>query len=212
MAFRERAESLSGLVIDSTELARLAVGTAPLTPPECMERAERVAMVLDVSALDRASAGDAVLLWRTDASEAWLNLWWHARDTGYHDHDGSCVGVYVIAGVVRNESLVIGRARRLREYTAGDRFAFPGAGIHRMEHEPGAVTVHVYSPAIRSIGEYELEDGELRRRPVPPDEPSAASPRLLAALETNERPTSRSSEDSRARITEPPRGRSERAS
>jgi hypothetical protein len=42
--------------------------------------------------------------------------------------------------------------------------------------------IHVYSPPIRSIWEYELEDSELRRRPVAPDEPSAASPRLLAAV------------------------------
>jgi hypothetical protein len=185
MAFLEMAEAQQGLVIDRAELAALASGAAPLTPADCMERAERAAMALDVSALDRASAGDAVLLWRGDASEAWLNLWWRARDTGYHDHDGSCVGVYVIEGVARNESLVIGRPRRMREYKPGDRFAFPATGIHRMEHEPGAITVHVYSPPIRSIGEYELEDGELRRRPAAPDEPSAASPRLVAALETN---------------------------
>jgi hypothetical protein len=89
----------------------------------------------------------------------------------------------VIAGVARNEPLVIGQPRRVREYGPGDGFSFPGAGIHRMEHEPGAVTIHVYSPPIRFIGEYELEDGELRRRPVAPDEPSAASPRLLAAVE-----------------------------
>jgi Cysteine dioxygenase type I len=182
MAFLETAESQRGLVIDPAQLALLAAGSAPLTPVECAERAERAALALDVSALDRASAGDAVLLWRSEASEAWLNLWWQARDTGYHDHDGSCVGVYVIEGVARNEALVIGRARRVREYKAGSRFAFPGTGIHRMEHEPGAITVHVYSPPIGSIGEYELEDGELRRRPVARDEPSAASPRLLAAL------------------------------
>lgn len=186
MAFVETAESQPGLVIDPAELESLASGVASLTPLECMERAERAAMALDVSALDRASGGDAVLLWRSDASEAWLNLWWRARDTGYHDHDGSCVGVYVVEGVARNESLVIGQPRRMNEYQAGDRFAFPGTGIHRMEHEPGAITVHVYSPPIRSIGEYELQDGELRRRPVPPDEPSAASPRLLAALEAND--------------------------
>ncbi|HEX4008652.1 MAG TPA: hypothetical protein VHX62_01515 [Solirubrobacteraceae bacterium] len=167
---------------DRAELESLAAETGPLSPAECMDRAQRAALALDVSALDRGSAGDAVLLWRSSASEAWLNLWWRARDTGYHDHDGSCVGVYVIEGVARNESLVIGRARCVREYTSGDRFAFPGTGIHRMEHEPGAVTVHVYSPPIRSIGEYELEDGELRRRPAAPDEPSASSPRLLAAL------------------------------
>lgn len=183
MAFIETAESHRGLVIDRAELERLASGAAPLTPAECMEHAERAASALDVSALDRASAGDALLLWRSDASEAWLNLWWRARDTGYHDHDGSCVGVYVIEGVARNESLVIGGPRRVREYSAGQTFGFPGAGIHRMEHEPGAITIHVYSPPIRSIGEYELDHGELRRRPVAPDEPSAASPRLLAALE-----------------------------
>ncbi len=54
-----------------------------------------------------------------------------------------------------------------------------------MEHEAGAVTIHVYSPPIRSIGEYELDGGELRRRPVPPDEPSVASPRLLAAVQAH---------------------------
>jgi Cysteine dioxygenase type I len=183
MAFLQTGESQRGLVVDPAELELLSSGSAPLTPLECMERAGRAARALDVSTLDRASAGDAVLLWRSAASEAWLNLWWRARDTGYHDHDGSCVGVYVIEGIARNESLVIGQPRRVREYKAGDRFALPGAGIHRMEHEPGAVTVHVYSPPIRSIGEYELEDGELRRRPVAPDEPSAASPRLLAAVE-----------------------------
>jgi hypothetical protein len=147
-----------------------------------MDRAERAAMALDLAALDRTSAGDALLLWRSDASEAWLNLWWQPRDTGFHDHDGSSVGVYVIEGVARNEPLVIGQPRRLQEYKPGDRFACLGTGIHRMEHETGAVTIHVYSPPIRSIGEYELEDGELRRRPAPPDEPSAASPRLLAAV------------------------------
>ncbi len=183
MGFVGTAESQKGLVTDRSPLEAMASEVVPLTPAECMEHAERAAMALDVSALDRASAGEALLLWRGDASEAWLNLWWRPRDTGYHDHDGSCVGVYVIEGVARNESLVVGRPRHVNEYRAGDRFAFPGTGIHRMEHEPGAITVHVYSPPIRSIGEYELQDGELRRRPVAPDEPSAASPRLLAALQ-----------------------------
>ena len=110
MAFSQTAESHPGLVIDRDALVLLASGAVALTPVECMERAERAAMALDVSALDRASAGDALLLWRSDSSEAWLNLWWQPRDTGYHDHDGSCVGVYVIEGVARNESLVIGPA------------------------------------------------------------------------------------------------------
>ena|SRR5947209_8127881 len=186
-AFVATAGSQVGLVTDRAELDRLASGTGALTPLGCMERAEAAANALNLAALDRMTAGDALLLWRSETSEAWLNLWWQARDTGFHDHDGSCVGVYVIEGVARNEPLVMGAPRRLREYGPGDRFASLGTGIHRMEHEAGAVTIHVYSPPIRSIGEYELEDGELRRRPVAPDEPSAASPRLLAAVGLNGR-------------------------
>jgi hypothetical protein len=157
-------------------------GDRVLTPDECAQRARRAAELVDVAALDRSGAGESMLLWRSRHSEAWLNLWWQPRDTGYHDHDGSAVGVHVIEGRARNEPLVVGGARRVREYGPGESFSFPGHGIHRMDHEPGAVTIHVYSPPIRSIGHYELEDGELRRRPGAPDEPSAPSPALLAQL------------------------------
>ena len=127
--------------------------------------------------------GEARLLWREPHSEAWLNLWWEPRDTGYHDHDGSAVGVHVIEGRAWHEPLVIGGPRRVREYGPGESFGFSGRGIHRMDHEPGAITVHVYSPPIRAIGHYELDGGELRRHPSAPDAPSAPSPALLALLE-----------------------------
>ena len=51
-----------------------------------------------------------------------------------------------------------------------------------MDHEAGAVTVHVYSPPIASIGHYELVDDELRRTAGPADEGSPPSPRLHEAL------------------------------
>jgi hypothetical protein len=104
------------------------------------------------------------------------------RDTGFHDHDGSAVGVYVIAGSVTNEGLPAGGTRRVRRYQPGDSFWVPASGIHRMSHEPGAITVHVYSPPLRAIGYYEVIDGLLQRTLGPPDEPSPESPRLLAAL------------------------------
>lgn len=147
-----------------------------------MQRARSAGALVDTSNIDRSGSGDALLLWRNESSEAWLNLWWQPRDTGYHDHDGSCVGVYVIDGRARNEALVIGQPRRVREYRAGDSFAFPGSGIHRMEHDPGAITIHVYSPPLRAVGHYELQDGELRREACPADEPSSPSPGLLSAM------------------------------
>jgi hypothetical protein len=94
------------------------------------------------------------------------------RDTGFHDHDGSAVGVYMLRGSVTNEGLPIGGSRRVHRYGPGDSFSVPGTGIHRTNHDAGAVTVHIYSPPLRAIGYYEIVDGLLQRTPGPPDEAS----------------------------------------
>jgi hypothetical protein len=155
----------------------------PLSPEECAQRARAAAALVDLAALDRTGPGEARLLWRDEQSEGWLNTWWEPRDTGYHDHDGSCVGVHVVAGRATNEPLPIVGPRRAQGYGPGDSFSFPGTGIHRMDHEPGAVTVHVYSPPLRSIGHYDVVDGALRRSPAPPEAPSPPSPALTGVLQ-----------------------------
>jgi hypothetical protein len=165
-------------------LARLGETGRALEANECATLACAAAGLVELEALDRTGSGSARLLWRTPHSEAWLNTWWEARDTGFHDHDGSCVGVHVLEGEAANESLAFGAPRNVRWFGAGESFAFTGAGIHRMDHAAGAVTIHVYSPPIHSIGHYELVDGELRRTPCPPDEESPPSPVLTAALAT----------------------------
>lgn len=169
-------------VVDREALARLAAADGPLSAAQCAERARAAAALIDLAALDRSGPGEAKLLWRNESSEGWLNLWWDPRDTGYHDHDGSGVGVYVIEGRASNVALALDGPARLREYGPGESFAFEGDGIHRMEHEPGAVTIHVYSPPIRSVGHYDVIDGTIRRRPGDPDEPSLPSPGLERAL------------------------------
>ena len=123
-----------------------------------------------------------MLLWRDEHSEAWLNLWWQPRDTGYHDHTGSCVGVHVIEGHAWNEPLTVGEPPQAREYGPGETFWFPGEGIHRMDHQAGAVTIHVYSPPIQAIGHYDLYHGQLRRTRVLPDQPSPPSTALYEML------------------------------
>jgi hypothetical protein len=155
---------------------------AAFSPEECAALAKRAAALVDVAALPRIGPGESVVLWQDDDSIAWLNVALDRRDTGFHDHDGSAVGVHVIAGTVTNEGLPVGETRRVHEYAAGDSFSVPGTGIHRMDHEAGAVTVHVYSPPLRAIGYYELADGLLQRTVGPPDDPSPATPCLLAAL------------------------------
>ncbi len=88
----------------------------------------------------------------------------------------------MLAGRATNEPLTVGVPPEGRRFGAGDSFSFSGDRIHRIDHVEGAVTVHVYSPPIRSIGHYELVDGELRREAGSPDEVSPPSPLLSAAL------------------------------
>jgi len=168
--------------LDGARLRAIAVTDRPLLPHECAERARRTAALIELERLDHSGSGEAVLLWRDKHSEAWLNLWWQPRDTGYHDHDGSCVGVYVIAGRAWNEPLTVGTPPAAREYGPGEEFWFPGDGAHRMDHEAGAVTIHVYSPPIRAIGHYDLDHGQLRRTRIQPDQPSPPSSALYAAI------------------------------
>ena len=128
---------------------------------ELLERNRSAADLVDLEAIDREGEGSYELLWRTEHSEAWLNTWWEARDTGFHDHGGSCVGVHLLEGRARVEGLVVGGGRRVTEYATGESFSEPTTGIHRMEHDAGAVTIHVYSPPLGSIGHYEVVDGDV---------------------------------------------------
>jgi len=147
-----------------------------------MAAARSAAERIDLGSLDRSGPGSFELLWRDEHSEAWLNTWWERRDTGFHDHGGSCVGVHVLEGRATSEALVIGSARRVETYVAGESFCAPSSGIHRVDHEPGAVTIHVYSPPLGQIGHYEVVDGELCRHAGPPDDVPPPSTDLYAAL------------------------------
>ena len=155
---------------------------SPLQPDECAAMARRAADLVDVAGLRQAEIAASTVLWQDEESIAWLNVMPESRDTGYHDHDGSAAGIYVIEGTVTNEGLPLGGPRRPRHYGPGDSFALPGSAIHRMYHDAGAVTIHVYSPPLRAIGYYEVVGGLLQRTPGPPDEASPESPRLLDSL------------------------------
>jgi len=172
----------NGAVTEDARFHVLALRDHDLSPDECMELARSAAELVALGELERVGEGSFELLWRNDHSEAWLNHWWETRDTGFHDHGGSCVGVHVLEGRVTSEALVVGGSRHAHDYKAGETFSAPATGIHRVDHAPGAVTIHVYSPPLREIGHYEVVDGELRRHAGAPDEVSPPSPELTATL------------------------------
>lgn len=108
-------------------------------------------------------------LFSDDHITAWLICWMDGHDTGFHDHDGSAGAVTVLSGAVREERLVIDGPRHTRLCTAGEHFHFSPADIHRVRHTGAdpAVTIHVYSPPLESMGAYLINDnGTLVRHPV----------------------------------------------
>ena len=111
---------------------------------------------------------------------AWLICWMDDQDTGYHDHDVSAGAVAVVSGRVAEERLRIGDTPRRRTFSAGERFSFSAADIHRVRHagEAPAVTLHVYSPPLVRMGAYVVEaGGELVRHTVPYTEELTADSR-----------------------------------
>jgi predicted metal-dependent enzyme (double-stranded beta helix superfamily) len=95
-----------------------------------------------------------------DHLTAWLICWTDDQDTGFHDHDRSAGAVAVLGGAVREERLAIDGPPRERTCTAGDTFHFSPGDIHRVRHAGSdpAVTLHVYSPPLESMGAYAVND------------------------------------------------------
>jgi predicted metal-dependent enzyme (double-stranded beta helix superfamily) len=106
------------------------------------------------------------LLLEDDHVTVWLICWTRGQDTGFHDHDMSAGGVAVFEGAVREERLTLGGPPAEHLAQGGESFGVSAADIHRVVHAggPPAVTVHAYSPPLRTTGSYvEESDGALRR-------------------------------------------------
>jgi predicted metal-dependent enzyme (double-stranded beta helix superfamily) len=104
---------------------------------------------------------------------AWLICWMEDHDTGFHDHDISCGAVAVVSGRVREERLTLEEAPTSQAFRAGESFHFTPADIHRVRHtgDGPAVTLHVYSPPLLSMGAYVVdENGRLTRQTMPSSE------------------------------------------
>jgi cysteine dioxygenase type I len=105
-----------------------------------------------------------------DHLAVWLICWLEGHDTGFHDHDGSAGAVVVAEGELREERLRIGAPPEARAFGPGDLFDFGPSDIHRVLHAGRggpAVSVHAYSPPLRRMGSYVVEEtGALRRLPL----------------------------------------------
>jgi quercetin dioxygenase-like cupin family protein len=119
-------------------------------------------------------------IWDDEQVNAWVICWSEDQDTGFHDHDRSEAAIAVIDGQVREDRLRLGGAPESRLIGPGETLVVPPVAIHRVLHagDRPAVTIHAYSPPLRSTGAYRIGPaGELERASVSYEEelrPAAA--------------------------------------
>ncbi len=109
-------------------------------------------------------------LWFDEHVNAWVICWPDDSDTGFHDHDASAAGIVVIEGSVLEERLALSGPPLTRRFDAGAAFHMPATAIHRVRHAGGApaLTIHAYSPPLRTQGVYRVApDGALERDSAP---------------------------------------------
>jgi hypothetical protein len=107
-------------------------------------------------------------LHRDDHVDVWLLCWTAGSDTGWHDHDGSAGAVRVVSGALTESNPRIGGAHVEVTVPAGTCFSFGPDHIHRLTGAAGrSVSIHAYSPPLRRMGQYSIDDqGIMRRVPM----------------------------------------------
>jgi hypothetical protein len=146
-----------------TRLARLL---HPSTRPQHLAEAELLTLVeeiceqlpIDQSALDSISGRRYVRLFRTAAVEAWIIAWGPSAYLGLHDHGDSLGAFQLISGQLREVStdLVDREPLRTIGLRPGNRRSLQPRHVHDLWNPSGepALSVHVYSPPLRSMTFY----------------------------------------------------------
>ncbi|MFC0004396.1 cysteine dioxygenase [Micromonospora siamensis] len=94
--------------------------------------------------------------------EVWALSWLPGQGTDLHDHGGSAGGFLVVAGGLTEETVSGGRLRPHHLGTGAGR-RFGARHVHRVTNhgDQPAVSVHVYTPALRRMTRYRLDAGRL---------------------------------------------------
>jgi quercetin dioxygenase-like cupin family protein len=106
------------------------------------------------------------LLFEDERTDIWVLCWMPGQSTGFHDHDGSDVGIAVAQGCVIERQLLLPAGATALELRPGDTRQGPAGYIHSVAYAEGlpAVSIHCYSPPLMKVGQYRVDgEGILRR-------------------------------------------------
>jgi hypothetical protein len=165
--------SLDGLADNeqatSLEPARLARLIHPSARRQRLSEAELLRLVEEIceqSTIERPTAGSIdgrryIRLFRTETVEAWIIAWASSAYVGLHDHGDSRGAYQVVTGRLREVSTdLIGRgALTTLGLRPGMRRSLSPRHVHELWNptkEP-ALSVHVYSPPLRTMNFYSDE-------------------------------------------------------
>ncbi len=118
-------------------------------------------------AADAADLLDPSLHADLAAAQVWLLTWLPGQGTPLHDHGGSAGAFAVVRGTLTEDTVggPDGAAREVAtELTAGRVRPFGAHHVHRVTNRGTlpAVSVHAYTPALRSMSTYAVEGGVLQ--------------------------------------------------
>lgn len=91
--------------------------------------------------------------------DVWLISWMPGQSTGFHDHGASSGAFLVTAGALEEHD----GGRETRIVAAGESRAFGTGYAHDVRNvsQAPAISIHVYSPPLTEMNEYELEGERL---------------------------------------------------
>lgn len=153
-------------------------GVAALVPPndDLLSPAACESLAREITARDlwqgvsltptESGARAYALLYEDARMEVWLLSWLPRHSTGFHDHGESSVGFCIAQGALLEQHLRLAGPPRGETLECGDSRCAGSEYIHCLEWESGepAVSVHVYSPPLRVVGQYrEGTNGALLR-------------------------------------------------
>jgi hypothetical protein len=157
----------------SPEAANGAGVLRPIRPVfEPAEVASRLAPVLTWEGARRVKERSWRLVARTDEFDAWLIAWPAGGRVELHDHGWSRGAISVINGRLVEAVPQRGDSSRLslvtRSVSAGETLGFDADHVHDVVNEgpEPALSLHVYSPGLRSMTFYAVEDERLVARRV----------------------------------------------